>query len=182
MTIGLLDLGRHFQHVAPAERLATTVRLAQAAELRYWIAEHHAPFTALPAPEVAFPLLAANTERLRLGPGGVLLPCYSPLKVAEVYGTLVQAFGERFELGVCRGPGVQGEETKRQLLGGRSLDGADARGIRRQGACAGGRTGRPRRRTRPRASGSWDRAGARRDWPSRLTRGSRMRAFCGRTR
>jgi len=69
---------------------------------RYWIAEHHAIETlASPAPEILIARVAAETSGIRVGSGGVLLPHYSPLKVAEVFRMLHALYPDRIDLGLA---------------------------------------------------------------------------------
>jgi luciferase family oxidoreductase group 1 len=101
---------------SPADALANTLELARLADRlgyeRYWIAEHHATETlASPAPEVLLARLGAETERLRIGSGGIMLPHYSPLKVAEQFRMLHALYPERVDLGIGRAPGGGAPET-----------------------------------------------------------------------
>jgi luciferase family oxidoreductase group 1 len=94
----------------PADALHNTIELAQLAERlgyeRYWIAEHHAiEALASPAPEILIARLGAETSQIRIGSGGVMLPHYSPMKVAEVFGVLHALYPGRVDLGVGRAPG-----------------------------------------------------------------------------
>jgi luciferase family oxidoreductase group 1 len=94
----------------PADALRNTIELAKLADqlgyARYWIAEHHAiPALASPAPEVLLARLGAETSRIRLGSGGVMLPHYSPLKVAENFRVLHALYPDRIDLGIGRAPG-----------------------------------------------------------------------------
>ncbi len=94
----------------PADALAETRELARLADRlgyrRYWLAEHHnTEALAGPAPEVLIPLVAAATERIRVGSGGVMLSHYSPLKVAETFRVLHALFPGRIDLGIGRAPG-----------------------------------------------------------------------------
>jgi luciferase family oxidoreductase group 1 len=74
---------------------------------RYWIAEHHAtPMLASPSPEALIGPIAALTSRIRVGSGGVMLPHYSPLKVAETFSMLAGLFPGRIDLGVGRAAGT----------------------------------------------------------------------------
>jgi luciferase family oxidoreductase group 1 len=74
---------------------------------RYWVAEHHGgPMLAGPSPEVLIGPIAANTQRIRVGSGGVMLPHYSPLKVAESFSVLAGLFPERIDLGLGRAAGT----------------------------------------------------------------------------
>lgn len=93
-----------------ADAIAATLELAQAADdlgyTRYWCAEHHGlRGVANPAPEVMIARLASATRRLRVGSGGVMLPYYSPFKVAEQFLMLEALFPGRIDLGVGRAPG-----------------------------------------------------------------------------
>ncbi|MDF3838173.1 LLM class flavin-dependent oxidoreductase [Cupriavidus basilensis] len=92
------------------DALAATVELAQAADglgyTRYWCAEHHGlRGVCNPAPEVMLARLGSVTQRIRLGSGGVMLPYYSPFKVAEQFRMLEGLFPGRIDLGVGRAPG-----------------------------------------------------------------------------
>src|SRR4051812_1164418 len=74
---------------------------------RYWVAEHHGtPMLACASPEVLIGTLAAATSRLRVGSGGVMLPHYSPFKVAEAFSMLSGLFPGRIDLAVGRAPGT----------------------------------------------------------------------------
>lgn len=74
---------------------------------RYWLAEHHGtPGLACASPEVMIAPVAAATSRIRVGTGGVMLPHYSPLKVAETFSMLASLFPDRIDLGVGRAPGT----------------------------------------------------------------------------
>ena len=90
--------------------LRESIRLAAAAESlgyrRYWVAEHHnLPNFAGTAPEVLIGQIAAHTSRIRVGSGGVMLPHYSALKVAETFRMLHALYPDRIDLGIGRAPG-----------------------------------------------------------------------------
>jgi luciferase family oxidoreductase group 1 len=111
MRLSVLDQSPIAEGDTGAQALAKTVDLARHAEAlgyeRYWLAEHHAtPALACAAPEVLIAAVAQNTERIRVGSGGVMLPHYSPLKVAEVFSTLAGLHPERIDLGLGRAPGT----------------------------------------------------------------------------
>jgi luciferase family oxidoreductase group 1 len=73
---------------------------------RYWLAEHHAtPMLACASPEVMIGPVATATSRMRIGSGGIMLPHYSPLKVAETFSMLAGVFPGRIDLGLGRAPG-----------------------------------------------------------------------------
>jgi luciferase family oxidoreductase group 1 len=74
---------------------------------RYWVAEHHGgPMLAGPSPEALIGPIAAATERIRVGSGGVMLPHYSPFKVAETFSLLAGLFPGRIDLGIGRAAGT----------------------------------------------------------------------------
>jgi luciferase family oxidoreductase group 1 len=120
--IGILDQSPVLAFATPERAIAETIALVKRAEAlgyeRYWFAEHHgrAHAFASASPELMIARAAAETSRIRLGSGGVLLSHYSPLKVAENF-RLLEAFAPgRVDLGIGRGTGSD-EET------GRALDG-----------------------------------------------------------
>jgi luciferase family oxidoreductase group 1 len=91
--------------------LRDTVRLARVADRlgfrRYWFAEHHGlPSIASSAPEILIAHVAAATERIRVGSGGVMLPNHTPLLVAERFHTLEALHPGRIDLGIGRAPGT----------------------------------------------------------------------------
>ncbi|MEJ2760959.1 MAG: LLM class flavin-dependent oxidoreductase, partial [Gammaproteobacteria bacterium] len=93
-----------------ADALRETVHLARLCEAlgyhRFWVAEHHASGSlAGCAPEVLLARLGADTKRIRIGSGGVMLPHYSPYKVAENFKLLETLYPGRVDLGVGRAPG-----------------------------------------------------------------------------
>jgi len=94
-----------------ADALRNSLELARLADRlgyhRYWVAEHHGgPMLASPSPEVLIGPIAAATERIRVGSGGVMLPHYSPLKVAESFSMLAGLYPGRIDLGIGRAPGT----------------------------------------------------------------------------
>jgi luciferase family oxidoreductase group 1 len=108
--LSILDQSPVISGHTPARAVQETVRLAQAAEAlgyqRYWLAEHHAVAAlADPCPEILLTRVASATGRIRVGSGGVLLPYYSALKVAEVFRMLEALFPGRIDLGLGRAPG-----------------------------------------------------------------------------
>ncbi|TLS50272.1 LLM class flavin-dependent oxidoreductase [Paenibacillus antri] len=110
LKIGVLDQSPLLEGVDASEALRQTIRLAKRAEAlgfeRYWVAEHHdTPGLAGSAPEVLIAAIAANTARIRVGSGGVLLPHYSPYKVAEQFRVLEALYPGRIDLGLGRAPG-----------------------------------------------------------------------------
>ena len=92
------------------DALAASVRLAQVAEAhgihRFWVAEHHnMPAVASTNPPVLIAMLAAATQTMRIGSGGVMLPNHAPLVVAEQFALLEAAYPGRIDLGIGRAPG-----------------------------------------------------------------------------
>jgi luciferase family oxidoreductase group 1 len=99
-----------------------TVALAQAVDRagyqRYWLAEHHdSNGLACAAPEVLIPHVVAQTERIRVGTGGVMLSHYSPLKVAEVFRMLETLYPGRIDLGIGRAPGSSHQVSQALAFG-----------------------------------------------------------------
>lgn len=108
--LSILDLAQIGPGETAAESFATSVELARAAEtggyLRVWYAEHHnMPSIASSAPAVLIAHVAAHTESIRLGAGGVMLPNHAPLTIAEQFGALATLHPGRIDLGVGRAPG-----------------------------------------------------------------------------
>ena len=101
--------------------LEETLALARCADEmgyhRYWLAEHHAiAALADPCPEVLLARLGAETRRLRIGTGGVLLPYYSAFRTAETFRMLEALYPGRIDLGIGRAPG--GDPRTAQAVGG----------------------------------------------------------------
>ena len=109
--LSVLDLAPVVSGSTHAEALADTIAVAQAADRlgyeRFWVAEHHGmPMIASSSPPVVIGAIAAATERIRVGSGGVMLPNHSSLVVAEQFGTLVALHGDRIDLGLGRAAGT----------------------------------------------------------------------------
>src|SRR3954451_19990193 len=93
------------------DALRNTIDLAGLVESlgyhRYWVAEHHGgAMLAGPSPEALIGPIASATSRIRVGSGGVMLPHYSPLKVAESFSLLAGLYPGRIDLGLGRAPGT----------------------------------------------------------------------------
>ncbi len=93
-----------------AQALRETVALAEAVEKfgyeRFWVAEHHnLPGFAGTSPEIVIGQIAARTQHIRVGSGGVMLSHYSALKVAEIFRVLESFYPGRIDLGLGRAPG-----------------------------------------------------------------------------
>ena len=117
--LSILDLAAVGREETIAESFAGSVELARTAERsgysRVWYAEHHnIRSIASSATAVLIAHIAAHTERIRLGAGGVMLPNHSPLVIAEQFGTLATLHPDRIDLGLGRAPGSD-EATFRAL-------------------------------------------------------------------
>ncbi|KAB2329729.1 LLM class flavin-dependent oxidoreductase [Cytobacillus depressus] len=116
MRLSILDQSPISTNQTSYDALNGSMKLAQAGEVlgytRYWIAEHHdLPGLACSSPEVMLSYIGANTNRIRIGSGAVLLPHYRPYKVAEVFNTLATLFPKRIDIGIGRAPGGSAEAT-----------------------------------------------------------------------
>jgi luciferase family oxidoreductase group 1 len=117
--LSILDLAPVEAGRSLADSFRASVRLAQLAERtgyrRVWYAEHHNMATiASSATSVLIAHVAAHTESIRLGAGGVMLPNHSPLVIAEQFGTLATLHPDRIDLGLGRAPGSD-QTTMRAL-------------------------------------------------------------------
>ena len=113
LPLSILDLTPVPSGSTTADAIRNTVDLARHADgwgyTRHWVAEHHnTPGMACPSPEVMIGHLAAATERIRVGAGGVMLPNHSPLRVAESFRVLEALHPGRIDLGLGRAPGTDG--------------------------------------------------------------------------
>ena len=111
MKISILDQSPISEGSTGADALRNTLELARLADTlgyeRYWVAEHHGtPMLACASPEVMIAAIGSATGRIRIGSGGVMLPHYSPLKVAETFSILSALFPDRVDLGIGRAPGT----------------------------------------------------------------------------
>ncbi|WP_291480081.1 LLM class flavin-dependent oxidoreductase [Corynebacterium sp.] len=109
--LSLIDFATVYDGERPRDAFRRSVDQAQLAERlgysRIWYAEHHnMPNIASSAPAVLISHVAAKTEMIRLGSGGVMLPNHSPLVIAEQYGTLAELYPDRVDLGLGRAPGT----------------------------------------------------------------------------
>jgi luciferase family oxidoreductase group 1 len=111
MLLSILDQSPIAEGSSGSQALQNTLDLARLADQlgyhRYWVAEHHGgPMLAGPSPEALIGPIASVTEHLRVGSGGVMLPHYSPFKVAETFSVLAGLFPGRIDLGVGRAAGT----------------------------------------------------------------------------
>ncbi len=109
--LSMLDLVAVREGGTVAQAIDIAVRTARQAEAlgftRYWLAEHHnMPGIASSATAVLVGHVAGQTERIRVGSGGVMLPNHAPLVVAEAFGTLATLYPGRIDLGLGRAPGT----------------------------------------------------------------------------
>jgi luciferase family oxidoreductase group 1 len=112
--LSVLELATVGTGQSTADALAFTTRVAQAADrlgyTRIWVAEHHnMPAVASTNPPVLIAHLAAVTERIKVGSGGVMLPNHAPLVVAEQFALLEALHPGRIDLGIGRAPGTDAQ-------------------------------------------------------------------------
>ncbi|MGI3131146.1 LLM class flavin-dependent oxidoreductase [Halopseudomonas pachastrellae] len=127
-TLSVLDLCSIAEGATPTTALHNALALAQHCETlgyrRFWVAEHHnMTGIASAATSVVMGYLAAGTQQIRIGSGGIMLPNHAPLQIAEQFGTLESLYPGRIDLGLGRAPGTDGI-TAQALRRGRT-DGSD---------------------------------------------------------
>ncbi len=113
----LLDLALISEGNSLKDTFENAVALAQHVEqlgyTRYWLAEHHNAINlGSSATSILIGYLAAATNTLRIGSGGIMLPNHSPLIVAEQFGTLGSIYTGRIDLGLGRAPGTDRETAQ----------------------------------------------------------------------
>ena len=121
MRLSILDQSPVIEGLGAQRAIEETLALAKRADelryQRYWLAEHHAiAALADPCPEVLLARLGAETRRLRIGSGGVLLPYYSAFRTAESFRMLEALYPGRIDLGIGRAPG--GDARTAHAVGG----------------------------------------------------------------
>ena len=109
--LSVLDLAHVIQGLTPADALHNSLDLAQQAEewgyKRFWLAEHHNMVgIASAATAVVMGYVAAGTQTIRVGAGGIMLPNHAPLIIVEQFGTLEALYPGRIDLGLGRAPGT----------------------------------------------------------------------------
>jgi luciferase family oxidoreductase group 1 len=109
--LSVLDQSPVSEGSSGSQALQNTLDLARLTDQlgyhRYWVAEHHGgPMLAGPSPEALIGPIAAATSRIRVGSGGVMLPHYSPFKVAETFSLLAGLFPGRIDLALGRAAGT----------------------------------------------------------------------------
>jgi luciferase family oxidoreductase group 1 len=116
LRLSVLDQSPISEGSTGADALRNSVDLATVADRlgyhRYWVAEHHGtPMLACASPEALIGPIASVTSRIRVGSGGVMLPHYSPLKVAETFTMFSGLFPGRIDLALGRAPGTDALTT-----------------------------------------------------------------------
>lgn len=111
ISISILELAIITQDSNASETLQKTKEIAQLADSlgykRFWLAEHHnMAHVASSATVVLIGYIASQTQNIRVGSGGIMLPNHSPLIVAEQFGTLETLYPGRIDLGLGRAPGT----------------------------------------------------------------------------
>jgi luciferase family oxidoreductase group 1 len=111
LALSILDQSPVTAGSSSADALHRSIDLARLADRlgyeRYWVAEHHATsMLACASPEALIGPIGVSTARIRVGSGGVMLPHYSPLKVAETFSMLSAIVPGRIDLGVGRAAGT----------------------------------------------------------------------------
>jgi luciferase family oxidoreductase group 1 len=122
--LSILDLSPITEGGDAGQALRNSLDLARHVEAldyrRYWMAEHHnLPGIASAATAVALAHVAAGTDKIRIGAGGIMLPNHAPLLIAEQFGTLAALHPGRVELGLGRAPGsdqITARAVRRNLL------------------------------------------------------------------
>jgi luciferase family oxidoreductase group 1 len=109
--LSVLDLATVREGHSSADALRGTIEIAKTADdlgySRFWLAEHHnMPAVASTAPPVLIAAVAAHTQRIHVGSGGVMLPNHMPFVVAEQFATLEALYPGRIDLGIGRAPGT----------------------------------------------------------------------------
>ncbi len=110
LRLSVLDQAPVAEGSSPSEALQRSIELARCVDglgyTRFWMSEHHAmDLLACTAPEIVLARIGAETKRIRIGSGGIMLPHYTSLKVAEVFRTLHALYPGRVDLGIGRAPG-----------------------------------------------------------------------------
>lgn len=109
--LSVLDLATVREGHGSADALRGTIEIAKTADelgfSRFWVAEHHnMPAVASTTPPVLIGAVAAQTRRIKVGSGGVMLPNHMPFVVAEQFALLEALYPDRIDLGIGRAPGT----------------------------------------------------------------------------
>ena len=121
LRLSVLDQSPVAAGSTPGQGLQNSIEVARLVDglgyARYWMSEHHAMDTlACTAPEVMLARIGAETKRIRIGSGGIMLPHYTPLKVAECFRMLHALYPGRVDLGIGRAPGGGPSEPETSIL------------------------------------------------------------------
>ena len=113
MKLSILDQSVAIANKCQDQVINDTLNLSTIAEelgySRFWISEHHNHPTIIgTAPEILMAAIAAKTNKIRIGSAGIMLPHYSPFKVAEQFRVLNSLAPNRIDLGLGRAPGSDG--------------------------------------------------------------------------
>lgn len=111
--LSILDVATTGKGYSASEAIATSIALAKIADKRgfgrYWVAEHHGmPAVSTSSPAMLLSRLIGETQNIKLGSGGMMLPNFPPLVVAEQFGMLQAMAPGRIDLGIGRAPGTNG--------------------------------------------------------------------------
>ncbi len=111
--LSILDVSPVVSGSSASQALRNTIDLARFADqrgyTRFWLAEHHnTAGIASTTPDIMIGQVARETQHLRVGSGGVMLPNHAPLKVAESFKLLEALYPDRIDLGIGRAPGTDG--------------------------------------------------------------------------
>ena len=109
--VSVLDLVAVREGATHKEAIGDMVNIAQHTEKlgyhRYWLTEHHnMPTVISSATSILIGHVLENTQSIRVGSGGIMLPNHAPLVVAEQFGTLEAMYPKRVDLGLGRAPGT----------------------------------------------------------------------------
>ena len=127
-TLSVLASGGTGVGTSAAQALASTISLARTADERgyhrFWMSEHHGMgATSVSSPPLMVARLIAETKRLRLGAGGMMLPNHAPLLIAEQFGMLEALAPNRIDLGLGRAPGTDAATAAALRRGANANDG-----------------------------------------------------------
>jgi len=127
ISYSVLDLATVAEGRSIADTYHKSLENARQAEAlgytRYWFAEHHNMISvASSATSLLIGYIAGNTETIRVGSGGIMLPNHSPLVVAEQFGTLETLYPNRIDLGLGRAPGT--DQVTAMAIRGQNLNAA----------------------------------------------------------
>src|ERR1700709_461792 len=127
ISYSVLDLATVVEGHTIADTYHKSLENARQAEAlgytRYWFAEHHNMISvASSATSLLIGYIAGNTEKIRVGSGGIMLPNHSPLVVAEQFGTLETLYPGRIDLGLGRAPGT--DQVTAMAIRGQNMNAA----------------------------------------------------------